>query len=546
MLGSQEVQQFLGGLERPQVAQEECLLKRIVDPNRNCEYGRKHAFGLIRAVDDYRQAVPICQYEDLQEKVERMKSGEVGVLVSEPVRRFFLTSGSTSVPKFIPVTNAFIGDKLRAFGIYWSLLRESHPNALRGKMVTNLSDSSADSATGSGIPCSSESSFWSHWAGRMERRSPLPEEVCRIKDVNSRYYTIGRILAEENVSLMMALNPSTLVLLLDRINTFAESIIEDVERGSLAPDVPVEPQVRACIEANYTGNPARARELRDLLRPNSPRLLATDLWPDLSLVACWRSPMLRPYLDRLEPHLKSVAQRDYISMASEGILAIPVEDGTSGGVLATSIHFYEFIEENQIGRAHPETLLADQLEVGHNYAIVLSTSAGLYRYNIGDVMRVRGFSGHTPILEFLHRSGSTCSLTGEKLTEDQVTAAVSEAATQVHLSPQCFTLFPAPKSFPHYVLLMELASPSESSVLKTFLHNVDRELSSQNIEYTSKRKSQRLGAPELWLVPEGSFEGWTQRRVAAGANHDQIKPTHLTRDPSFHTKFEIVEHISAD
>jgi hypothetical protein len=93
---------------------------------------------------------------------------------------------------------------------------------------------------------------------------------------------------------------------------------------------------------------------------------------------------------------------------------------------------------------------------------------------------------------------------------------------------------------------MELDSPSESSVLKTFLHNVDRELSSQNIEYTSKRKSQRLGAPELWLVPQGSFEGWTQRRVAAGANHDQIKPIHLTRDPSFHTKFEIVEHISAD
>jgi len=127
MLGSQEVQRFLGGLERPQVAQEECLLKRIVDPNRNCEYGRNHGFGLICSVEDYRQAVPICQYEDLQENIERMKSGEVGVLVSEPVKRFFLTSGSTSVPKFIPVTNAFIGDKLRAFGIYCDPLRPVQP-----------------------------------------------------------------------------------------------------------------------------------------------------------------------------------------------------------------------------------------------------------------------------------------------------------------------------------------------------------------------------------------------------------------------------------
>jgi len=241
-----------------------------------------------------------------------------------------------------------------------------------------------------------------------------------------------------------------------------------------------------------------------------------------------------------------VPQRDYISMASEGILAIPLEDGRSGGVLPTSIHFYEFIPKEQTDRAEPDVLLADQVEAERDYAILLSTSAGLYRYLIGDIVRVKGFLDKTPIIEFRHRVGATCSLTGEKLTEDQVVQAVSTSSDRSGLRCTFFTALPSVEAFPHYVILVEFEEIPDQGSLRTFLTETDHALAACNVEYASKRESLRLGAPALWVVKTGEFEAWRRRRVQSGASDDQVKPVYLTRDQSFHDSFDIVARISAD
>ena len=367
-------------------------------------------------------------------------------------------------------------------------------------------------------------------------------------DSDARYYTSARILVEENVSLMMALNPSTLLLLLRKMNQLHEQLIDDVERGGLSPAFVVPDDVRAHVATRYPGNPARARELRALLRPGEdPVLAAHRVWPALRLVVSWRSPMQRPYLKLLEPHLGAVAQRDYILMASEGIIAIPYEDGQSGGLLATSIHFYEFIPEEQADRSDPDVLLAGDLEVGKNYIVLLSTSAGLYRYNIGDVLRVRAMRERTPVVEFLYRAGATSSITGEKLTEEQVVAAVAALAVRTRLTFEHFTLTPAPEGFPRYLLLAELpaGAPAPAETLRATPAMLDALLQEHNIEYGAKRKSQRLEAPEVWLVARGSYEALRQRRLAQGANDGQIKPVGLTRDSTFANQFEVVERFDA-
>lgn len=542
-----EAGRFLAALSDPASAQREHLLKRILAPNCECEYGRKFRFSSVRSPRDFQQAVPISQYEDLRKDIERLAGGEQGILTSEPVRRIFLTSGSTAAPKFIPVTASLIRDKSRAFQIYWSLLFAAHPDARRGKIILNFSDAGSQTFTPGGTPCGSESSFWGAWTAGVHGRGhyPLPTEVSRIEDFDSRYYTIARILLEEDVSVLMTLNPSTMLLLFETMSGFAERLMDDVERGGLSADARVEPEARAFVQSKYSGNPARAGELRAVLRSATPRLRAASVWPGLKLVACWRSPMLRPYLDLLGPHLGSLPQRDYLSMASEGILAIPLEDNASGGALATSIHFYEFIPEEQAEKANPEVFLAHELETNRNYVLLLTTSAGLYRYNLGDVIRVRGFTGATPLVEFLHRTGATCSLTGEKLTEDQVIGAVSQASRRLGFDLDSFTAFPTAQPFPHYVVLAEIAERPGPGALKEFLLTLDRELACRNIEYSSKRNSRRLGALELWVVRPGSYAAWRQRRIAEGASDAQAKSIHLTRDMRFHEPFEIAERIHA-
>jgi hypothetical protein len=190
--------------------------------------------------------------------------------------------------------------------------------------------------------------------------------------------------------------------------------------------------------------------------------------------------------------------------------------------------------------------LAHQIEVDKNYVVVLSTSGGLYRYNIGDVIHVRDFFGATPVVEFLHRTGHTCSLTGEKLTEDQVARAVHETASDLRLPLRAFTLCPVFKPFPHYALLAELESVPGHDFLRRFLADVDQNLGRHNVEYQSKRSSQRLGAPEFRVLPPGSYASLRQRKVEAGVSDAQVKFSCLTRDPKWCEQFQIIEQVSCE
>ena len=542
-ISANELRARLGSAD-PASAQREALLRRIVRPNEGCEFGRRHGFAAIHSVSDFQAAVRVSRYEDFRQDIQRMVHGEAGVLVSEPVRRFFITSGSTALPKYIPLTSSFIRDKWQAFQTYWGMVRGDHPEMARGHLIANFSDGSQEQTAPGGALCSSESSFWNAFGGGDRTGSyPLPREILKIADAEARYYTIARILLETEISVLMALNPSTILRLFEILQRYADLLEEDVKRGGLSAAMPVEPQVRQYVVARYQGNPALAGKIKTALSAPHP---AIHLWPNVQLMICWRSPMVRPYLDLLDHPLGDLPQRDYITMASEGIIAIPYEDGVSGGALAVNTHFYEFIPEEFADQEDPPTLLAHELHAGKNYVVVLTTSGGLYRYNIGDVVHVRGFLNATPLVEFLHRTGHTSSLTGEKLTEDQVARAVRETALSLRVELRGFTMCPVFRPFPHYALLTEMETVPGHDLLRRFLADIDRNLGRHNVEYQSKRSSQRLGAPELWVVPQGSYAAVQQRKVEAGVSDAQVKLSCLTRDPRWCEQFEVIEQVSCE
>jgi GH3 auxin-responsive promoter len=550
MFASREAQSFLASLHEPERVQEQFLQQQVLAPNRECELGQRYGFGQLETLADYRRAVPISTYESVADLIERtVLTGEQGLVTGEPIKRFFLTSGSTSRAKYIPVTNRFVRNKSRTFGIYWRLVFEAHPAAQTGRMVTNFSDSGKALSSPGGLPCSSESAYWAGVtrATQLREQPIIPKSVAQIGDSDGRYYAIARILLEERFAVIMTLNPSTILLLFQKVAQYSNALVEDIERGGIGggPGPSIGADVRAYVAARYPGNPARAAELR-AIAAQAPGLLAHRVWPELALAICWRSPMLAPYIELLAEHFEGVAQRDYILMASEGVMAVPIEDGRSGGALAIGANLYEFVPEDEIERPDPTVLSPHELEVGRTYVLILSNASGLYRYNIGDVVRVVRFEQRTPVIEFLHRAGSTCSLTGEKLTEDQVTAAVSDVAEQLGLRVESFTLAPAKRGFPHYVALVELQHEAARSVLAEFPRRLDEALEQHNMEYGGKRSSQRLAAPELWLVQPGAYEARRRQRLAGGTSDSQLKPTHLTRDANFVDQFEIVERFHAD
>ncbi|MEM6296852.1 MAG: GH3 auxin-responsive promoter family protein [Myxococcota bacterium] len=542
-LQSAEVQPFLRALDRPEAAQQ-AVLQRIVSQNASSAFGTRCGFASVSTMADFRRCTPVAGYAAFAPAIDKMVlGGEQGLLTSEPVKRFFLTSGSSAKSKYIPVTRSLLQAKSRAFSTFWSSVFEAHPAVKRAGMVTNFSDGGEAVSTPGGLPSSSESAYWSSVsrAAALGRAPMLPACVASIGDSEARYYALARLLLEQPVSGIMSLNPSTIVLLFEKIAAHASALADDLERGTIGAGVRVPDEVVTAVADRCAPNPRRAAALRALIDENA--VLAHRLWPTLALGVCWRSPMLRPYMELLQPHFGPCAQRDFITMASEGVMSLPIDPRRRGGPLAIDSHVYEFIRHTDVDETSPETLLPHELTVGERYVVVMTTQGGLYRYNIGDVVEVTGFAGRTPCIEFQHRAGSTCSLTGEKLTEDQVTEAMAEAMAS--LPVEAFTIAPAPEGFPRYIALLEFKDALAAGVLEGLPHRLDEALEQQNIEYGSKRSSQRLGAPEVWVVQRGSFERFRRQRLASGTSDSQFKPTHLTRDVNFSEQFDIEERVRA-
>jgi hypothetical protein len=177
------------------------------------------------------------------------------------------------------------------------------------------------------------------------------------------------------------------------------------------------------------------------------------------------------------------------------------------------------------------------LETGQSYYILFTTSGGLYRYNINDIVKVVGWHHSVPLLEFLHKGGNISSFTGEKVTESQVTEAASATLSRTGMAVRFFTVVPEFSPEPHYEVWVEFeqsSMPNESdssagaqSLIKKIAGEFDRQLGRANIEYQAKRDSHRLAPATGRVLPCGTYDNLRRQLVAQGVPDAQIKVSHL-------------------
>ena len=238
--------------------------------------------------------------------------GEQGILTTAPVKRFFLTSGSTAKSKYIPVTSMFIRNKSRAFGIYWSAVFEQHPEAKAGRMVTNFSDSGEAIKAPGGLPCSSESAFWAGVtrATQLKTKPIIPKAVAQIGDSDGRYYAIARILLEEEFSVIMTLNRAPSSCSSRRSSSTRSSSSPTSKRAGSRPTSMSGRRCVATSTSTTRGTPSAPRRCGKL-----DPLVAHRIWPKARARHLLAQPDAAAYIDLLGPHFGDRAQRDYIMMA---------------------------------------------------------------------------------------------------------------------------------------------------------------------------------------------------------------------------------------
>lgn len=533
---------FEDSTKDPMEAQRKVLLNYL-HRNRNTEYGRRCGFSGIKTIKEFQVQVPPSDSEVIFPFIERMKAGEANVLTMDRPIFFSLTSGTTGKPKFIPVTN-FSRDKKAEVADLWAYyIVRDHPEILSGKIlaIVNLE---TEGHTTSGVPYGAETGHgYENLPAVVRRLYAIPAEVFYIKDYKTRYYCVMRIAMEQDIRTVAVLNPSTLVLLCEKVGEWKDKIVKDIEEGSLDKGLDIPQNIREAVEKKLKPNPRRAYELKAILKEKG-QLLPKYFWPNMKLIECWKGGTVKLYLKELPRFFGDVPIRDFGCLSTEARSSIPMNDYGAGGVLAINTNFYEFIPKEDIGKRDKRFLLADQVEEGREYFLVVTTPGGLYRYNIDDIVTVDSFFNKTPMIEFVQKGLNAVSVTGEKVYESQVNAAINRAVDKHKLILRFFSACVEFNKFPHYVFLVEFEEEHVPTKKKQeLLETIEEELSNENAEYEYTRKSMVLGAPILKAVKSGEFEKYRTKRIKEGVHDAQFKAPELTADPDFQKNFIIDEVV---
>ena len=513
-------------------------LMSIVERNQSTEYGKEHGFSSVKSLKDWQNAVPIVTYEDLRERVERMTRGEKNVLTAEAPVMFAKTSGTTGQAKYIPVTPTCQGrdhaDQLRA---WLHFARRDHPEMFRGKVLSLVSPA-VEGHTPSGIPYGSTSGVVYRdmpWAVKGTYAVPYP--VFEIEDYEAKYYCLMRIGMANDITCLATANPSSVVKMCEMANTHAGALLRDVADGTLRADLDIPKAIRESLLTRFKPMPEKARGLEQAREKRSGKLLPADYWPNLALIACWKGGTVGHYVEGFgqwfDPDgIKSIPVRDWGYLSSEARGSIPISDEGCGGVLTVASNVYEFVEVEELER-HPDSPQAWQMigvadvEVGKQYYIFITTTGGLYRYDINDIIEVVGHYRQTPVIAFCRKGRGMTSITGEKVSVDQVIEAFERSARELAVELSHFKA-EADSEAERYVFKIEAATPIPQERLRSMLESLERHLSELNIEYAAKRKSLRLNPPVLMVMKTGWYDSGKQRLVAEGKRLFQAKTVLLS------------------
>lgn len=533
-------------------------LRNILRRHAASEFGRQHHFKTlareVQVTQAFARALPVATYADFREPFERMANGALDVMFPGRPRLFVSTSGTTGDPKLFPVTTRQQNAALAFIGLLTPAARAASVPGLgfQPPTATLMVASRSGRATAAGIPVGNPSG-----AGirRMLKLAPpfwvFPPEVLTVEDYPTALYLHALFaLRAPDLECIEAIYCSHILSWMALIERRSGELVVDVRAGGLTADLCLSDAERAALVPLLPPSPARARAVEEALAgPSVGRM--TRLWPRLKVL----SSVVSGAFGVSVPGLRTLAGSGpalYTTCfgTTEGMVGINLwTDEPERYVLALGALYFEFLPLGELDGEHPQAVGLEELEKGQLYEILITNHAGLYRYRLGDVVRVADFLGRTPVFEFAHRRGNVVDLVGEKTTEEHLRRAFAQLAEEQlggAAGLRDFTLYPDIHTLPYrYVVYAELAevptgAPGRSLRL-SLAARLDDLLGEANLAYaTLGRANGRLDAVELRLVNSGTFDALVslQREAAAGLNANQVKVPKVLRHPAHRALLE--------
>ncbi len=490
---SNKHKKFLNGLKDCAESQRQ-QLSRILKSNATTSFGQRYDFCRLHNPDQFRGKVPIQSYDDIFPELEAQLQGESS-LIAEPVLHIEPTSGSSGGVKLVP----YAASSLQAFqaAIHpWLYDLARYYTQLDGSYFAISPAARSKQLTHNSIPIGASSE--NVYLGKellqpLSGISLVPEQLAAITDMEHwQHLTLSYLLRAENLSLISVWSPTFITALLAILPQFAEQLLREIHDGTSSPLPGVPP---------FSASPSRATLVSSALSGGTPD--TQMLWPDLQLISCWThasAARFIPELRRLFPH-SEIQGKGLLS--TEGVVSIPLTTHAYP-VLAVNSGFYEFLDDT--GNSN----LAHELVSGQMYEVVI-TVPGFYRYRSGDQVRIQGWIGATPQLEFIGRSGLSSDLVGEKLTDAFVAGCLQQIEGFAMIAPSL-------KPVPHYCLYVEQVNNSILAKVQAALQD--------NPQYAYACALGQL-APLHIIQVEQAFQKYQNWAIKKGQRLSDIKPPSL-------------------
>ena len=457
------------------VAAQRQVLQHLITSAQYTEFGRKYNFDKLFTIRDFKQAVPIHEYDDLKPYIERLMNGEENILWNTPVNWFAKSSGTTNdKSKFIPITE--------------ESLEETHFQAAKDVLTLYYNfNPESDLLTGKGLVI-----------GGSHQVSKLNEET--------QYGDLSAVLMQNTPFWGHWLRtPELSIALLDEW----ETKIDKLAHSTMLENV-----------TSISGVPTWTLVLIKRILQLSGKLTLKEVWPNLELYI-HGGVAFTPYKEQFEKLIGGHINYLDLYNASEGFFGAQDQPGIEEGMLLFVDHgiFYEFLPVDEYGKDQPETVGLESVELSKNYAPVISTNGGLWRYLIGDTIQ---FTSLYPFrIKVSGRLKHFINAFGEELIVDNSDRAIAIACEKTGAFFNDYTA--APVYFSEHgngchEWLIEFETPPQDLGLFTF--ELDTALKNCNSDYEAKRhKDIALRMPIVKALPKGMFNTWLKSKCKLGGQH---------------------------
>lgn len=439
------------------------------------EYGKKYNFDQINSISDFQQQVPINDYDTLKPFVQRILEGNQNVLWPSEISWFAKSSGTTSdKSKFIPVSKESLDDThFKAGKDVLALYLRQYPDSrlMSGKCLTiggshQVNQLNADS-------------FYGDLSAVMLQNMPLAGQMVRTPDLSialmdeweEKIEMIARTTMEENVTFIAGVPTWTIVL------------------------------IKRIFEISGASN-------------------LHDVWPNLELYI-HGGVSFKPYRKQFEQYIPSRSMH-YLETynASEGFFAAQDETDQEGMLLFLNHGiFYEFMPMEEYGKEQPQTLTLKEVELNKNYAIIISTNAGLWRYLVGDTVQFTSLSPYR--IKVTGRLKFFINAFGEEVIVDNTDHAIAQACQETGAVVNDYSAAPVymtGESNGAHEWIIEFENLPVP--LDVFVTAMDKALQKVNSDYEAKRhKDIALRMPVVHIMPKGGFNQWLKQKGKLGGQH---------------------------